>query len=79
MKSPKRGKNGKAEQVARNDSPKKPVEPQSGKEPPRSAKGTTNARSLAERLAPFIGQVKDLPPDMSVRLDEYLYGVRDHE
>ena len=30
--------------------------------------------SLAERLAPFIGAVKDLPPDMSVNLDHYLYG-----
>ena len=31
--------------------------------------------SLAERLAPFIGAVKDLPPDMSVNLDHYLYGI----
>lgn len=31
-------------------------------------------RTLAERLAPFIGAVKDLPPDMSVNLDHYLYG-----
>ena len=31
-------------------------------------------RSLAERLAPFIGAVKDLPSDMSVNLDHYLYG-----
>ncbi len=37
-----------------------------GKKPP--------PRSLAERLAPFIGTVKDLPPDMSVNLDHYLYG-----
>jgi hypothetical protein len=32
------------------------------------------ARSLAERLAPFIGIVNDLPQDMSVNLDHYLYG-----
>jgi hypothetical protein len=31
-------------------------------------------QSLAERLAPFIGTIKDLPPDMSVNLDHYLYG-----
>jgi len=29
-------------------------------------------RSLADRLAPFIGVVKDLPPDMSVNVDHYL-------
>ena len=31
-------------------------------------------RSLAERLAPFVGVVKDWPKDMSVNLDHYLYG-----
>jgi hypothetical protein len=31
-------------------------------------------RSLAERLAPFIGKAKGLPADMSVNLDHYLYG-----
>ncbi len=36
------------------------------KKPPR--------RNSAERLAPFIGTVKDLPSDMSVNLDHYLYG-----
>ncbi len=30
--------------------------------------------TLADRLAPFIDAVKDLPPDMSVNLDHYLYG-----
>jgi hypothetical protein len=40
----------------------------------RSAKGK-NGRSLAERLAPFIGQAKDLPPDMSLHIDHYLYGL----
>ena len=46
---------------------------------PRPAKKTpkgkkTPPRSLAQRLAPFIGVVKDLPSDMSVNLDHYLYG-----
>jgi hypothetical protein len=40
----------------------------------RSTKGK-NGRSLAERLAPFIGQAKDLPPEMSLHLDHYLYGL----
>jgi hypothetical protein len=35
----------------------------------------TKPRSLAERLAPFIGKAKGLPPDMSVNLDHYLYGL----
>jgi hypothetical protein len=37
-------------------------------------KSKIRRRSLAARLAPFIGVVKDLPPDMSVNLDHYLYG-----
>jgi hypothetical protein len=32
-------------------------------------------RSLAERYAAFIGKAKGLPPDMSVNLDHYLYGL----
>jgi hypothetical protein len=32
-------------------------------------------RSLAERYASFIGKAKGLPPDMSVNLDHYLYGL----
>ena len=31
--------------------------------------------SFAKRYAAFIGQVKDLPPDASVNLDHYLYGL----
>ena len=31
--------------------------------------------TLYERLKPFIGCVDDLPPDMSVNLDHYLYGA----
>lgn len=45
----------------------KPVK--AGKKPKRR-----KPRSLAERLAPFIGAAKDLPPDLSVNLDHYLYG-----
>ncbi len=32
-------------------------------------------RSLAERYASFIGKAKGLPPDASVNLDHYLYGL----
>jgi hypothetical protein len=45
---------------------RKGKKPGKGKKPP--------PRSLTERLAPFIGVVKDLPSDMSVNLDHYLYG-----
>ena len=31
--------------------------------------------TLAERLAPFIGKLKGLPPDLSANLDRYLYGT----
>jgi hypothetical protein len=31
--------------------------------------------TLYERLKPFIGKVEGLPPDMSVNLDHYLYGL----
>lgn len=44
----------------------------------RPAKGArkkkTPPRSFAERYAAFIGSVKDLPADMSVNHDHYLYG-----
>jgi hypothetical protein len=43
--------------------------------PAKAAKGTGRPRSLAERLAKFIGIAKGLPPDASVNLDHYLYGV----
>jgi len=31
--------------------------------------------TLYERLDPFIGKVHGLPPDASINLDHYLYGV----
>ncbi len=31
--------------------------------------------TLYERLEPFVGKAQGLPPDMSVNLDHYLYGV----
>ena len=31
--------------------------------------------TLYERLKPFIGVLKDLPPDASQNLDHYLYGT----
>jgi len=48
--------------------PRKPAKPVSKKKKPRP-------RSFAERYAKFIGCAKGLPPDMSVNLDHYLYGV----
>jgi hypothetical protein len=49
----------------------RPVKPRKSAKAPKK---TSRPRSLAERLAPFIGTIKDLPPDMSVNLDHYLYG-----
>lgn len=40
-----------------------------------SSEGASKVPTLYERLKPFIGAAKDLPPDMSVNLDHYLYGV----
>jgi len=40
---------------------------------PKKKKAPT--RSLAERYAAYIGKAKGLPPDMSVNLDHYLYGL----
>jgi hypothetical protein len=31
--------------------------------------------TLSQRLAPVIGKAKTLPPDASVNLDHYLYGL----
>jgi hypothetical protein len=49
----------------------KPRKPVKGKKPA--------PRSLADRLRPFIGKAKGLPPDMSVNLDHYLYGLPKQE
>lgn len=47
-----------------------------GKQPAKSSQGgKRRRRSLAERLAPFIGKAEGLPPDASVYLDHYLYGL----
>jgi hypothetical protein len=52
--------------------PRKSSKPaKQSKSPPKKER----PRSLAERMAPFIGKVKGLPPDMSVNLDHYLYGL----
>ncbi len=40
---------------------------------PSKAKGPP--RSLSERLANVIGKAKNLPPDASVNVDHYLYGL----
>ena len=42
-------------------------------------KKTAAPRSLADRLRPFIGKAKGLPPDASVNLDHYLYGLPKQE
>lgn len=42
------------------------------------AKGTklkVQPKSLAERLKNVIGKAKNLPPDASVNVDHYLYGL----
>ncbi len=41
----------------------------------RTPKTRKPRRSLAERMAPFIGKAKGLPADMSLNLDHYLYGL----
>jgi hypothetical protein len=41
----------------------------------KPAKAKKPPRSLAERMAPFIGKAKGLPADMSLNLDHYLYGL----
>lgn len=43
--------------------------------PAKPATGKVRQQSFAERYASFIGAAKNLPPDMSVNLDHYLYGL----
>jgi hypothetical protein len=40
----------------------------------KGPKKKTPPQSFLERYGEFIGSVKDLPSDMSVNLDHYLYG-----
>ncbi len=47
---------------------KKPAKPK------KKAVPKEKPRSLSDRLRPFIGKAKNLPPDMSINLDHYLYG-----
>ena len=41
----------------------------------QTSKPKSKPRSLADRLRPVIGKAKNLPPDMSVNHDHYLYGL----
>jgi hypothetical protein len=76
MSKQNKSKNGKVRAV-----PATPSNASVGAQPKsrRAAKGKRDGRNLAARLAPFIGRVKDLPPDLSVRLDQYLYGLPEHK
>ena len=47
--------------------------------PSKPGKGKPRPRSLAKRLANVIGKAKGLPPDASVNLDHYLYGLPKQE
>jgi hypothetical protein len=38
-----------------------------------------NIPTLLERLAPFVGKLEGLPPDASVNVDHYLYGLPKRE
>ncbi len=52
---------------------KKPRKP--GKPPkPSRRKKHEPTLTLAQRLAPFCGKARGLPPDASVNVDHYLYG-----
>ncbi len=48
------------------------VEPLSAR---KSDSGEVELPTLYERLEPLVGKAQGLPPDMSVNLDHYLYGV----
>ena len=50
---------------------------QTSKVKPKPAKPRPKVRprSLAERLANVIGKAKNLPPDASINVDHYLYGL----
>jgi hypothetical protein len=44
-------------------------------ESPRSQHDESGMPSLYERLEEFVGKAEGLPPDASVNLDHYLYGL----
>ena len=52
------------------------VEPMEGD---RDRPAAENIPTLYERLQPFVGKAKGLPPDASVNLDHYLYGTAKRE
>ena len=52
-----------------------PVRVQTVKKKASSARRTRRVPTLAERLAPFIGKLEGLPPDLSKNHDHYLYGT----
>jgi hypothetical protein len=66
LENPKALPDGTEVEVRRVKKAKKPTKPPKKKPRPRS---------FAERFAAFIGKAKHLPPDMSVNLDHYLYGL----
>jgi hypothetical protein len=51
------------------------VEVRPVQQPRQAAQSKKRPQSLAERLSPFIGKVKDLPPELSINLDHYLHGL----
>ena len=51
------------------------VKKRPAKKPPKPGKTKAPPRSIADRLRRVIGIAKGLPPDMSINLDHYLYGL----
>jgi hypothetical protein len=45
----------------------------------RPARSRKRPLTLYERLKPFVGKIKDLPPDASINHDHYLYGTPKHK
>jgi hypothetical protein len=41
----------------------------------RASKSRKRIPTVYEQLRPFIGIIKDLPPDFSINHDHYLYGA----
>jgi hypothetical protein len=57
----------------------RPVTKRKAAAKPRKPKAKARRQTFAERYASSIGAVKDLPSDMSVNHDHYLYGVPKQE